>query len=81
MAKKSPWNMGEYKRTKQDYEAYIWCIRNNIKIATLANKEGSCWIEINIKGNINRYPNIFIRDLVWEKFYEYCRYYYDKHKK
>ena len=81
MAKRSPFNMGEYKPTKQDYEANVWCIRNNIYISPLALREGSWCIEITINGVTNRSPKAFVKDTVWEKYYEYCRYYYDKHKK
>tara|TARA_R110000744_G_scaffold145502_2_gene258184 strand:+ start:116 stop:364 length:249 start_codon:yes stop_codon:yes gene_type:complete len=79
--KKSGFYMGEYKKTKEDYEACIWCIKNGIHISPMANKEGSWWIDITISGNTNRSPKSFVKDTVWEKYYEYCKYYYDKHKK
>jgi len=79
--KKSPWNMGEYTPTKEELKAYAWCIRNNIIIAPLAKAEG-CWlIEITINGKKNRSPEEFIRNVVWEKLYQYCKYYYDKYDK
>ena len=73
--------MGEYMPSSEEEKAYVWCIRNNIKISPTANSEGSWWIEININGNINRSPEPFKKVRVWEKLYEYCKYYYDKHKK
>ncbi len=73
--------MGEYKPTKQDYEANVWCIRNKIYISPLALREGSWIIEITINGVTNKSPKSFVKDTVWEKYYEYCRYYYDKRKK
>ena len=46
MAKKSPWDMGEYIATDKDNEAYEWCIKNGIKISPTAYSEGAWWLDI-----------------------------------
>ena len=78
--KKTGWYMGEYNPTQEETKAYIWCVRNNIKISPKAKEEGLWWIEITINGKTNKSPNTFIEGLVWEKLYEYCKYYYDRYK-
>jgi hypothetical protein len=81
MAKKQPFDMGEYTRTEKDFEAYRWCIKNDIKISPTAKAEGSWWIDIVNQGVKNRSPKTFIKGVIWEKMYEYYNYYYDKYKK
>ena len=51
----------------------------------LATKSGNAptefWIDINIKGRINRSPEPFHSTDVWKQIYKYYKYYYDKHRK
>ena len=56
MAKKQPFDMGEYIPTEKDFEAYRWCIKNDIKISPTAKAEGSWWIDIVNQGVKNRSP-------------------------
>jgi len=81
MAKKSPWDMGEYIATDKDNEAYEWCIKNGIKISPTAYSEGAWWLDIENNGKTNRSPKKFLKTVVWEKMYEYYNYYHDKYKK
>ena len=78
-AKKSAWSMGRYEATDEDWEAMRWCINNGITIAPFAKEPGSWYIDITINGKTNRSPHIYIRDMIWEKIYEYYRYYYEKY--
>ena len=59
--KKSPWDMGEYLPTKEEELAWVWCIRNNIKIAPTCKSEGAWWIEITNNNKTNRTPNVFTK--------------------
>lgn len=81
MAKKQPFDMGEYIVSDKDIEAYRWCIKNDIKISPTAKTQGSWWLDIVNKGVINRSPQAFIKGVIWQKMYEYYNYYYDKYKK
>jgi len=61
-----------------------WCMRNNIKIAIGPDWKDSLnrWqIEISINGKIHIDPNRYESDIVYDKFNEYYKYYYDKHNK
>ena len=81
MAKKNPWDMGEYVATDKDNEAYEWCIKNGTEISPTAYSEGAWWLDIENNGKTNRSPKKFLKTVVWEKMYEYYNYYYDKYKK
>jgi hypothetical protein len=79
---KNPWDMGEYRPSKEQSDAYIWCVRNNIKIYPVGIPGGGAWfIEIENNNKKNRTPNMFIKTQIWEKLFEYCKYYYDKYEK
>lgn len=77
--KKSEWNMGTYETTELDHQAIDWCIKNGIKIAPFAKKPGEWYIDITVNNKTNRSPHIYGKDVVWEKIYEYYRYYYEKY--
>ena len=78
--KKSPWDMGEYTPTKEENLAWLWCMRNSIKISPMCKAEGAWWIEIENNNKINRTPNVFTKISVWRELYKYCKYYYDKYE-
>ena len=80
MAKKKEFDMGYYTYTDEEYEAYMWCIKNNIYIAPLAIN-GIYWtLTITNNGKEFRDPNHYSKVEIWRKLYEYCKYYYDKNK-
>ena len=61
-----------------------WCMHNNIKIAISPDWKDSLtrWqIEININGKIHIDPNRYDDNIVYDKFNEYYKYYYDKYNK
>ena len=71
-------NMGTYNATKHELKAYRWCIRNKIYIAPKAITEARWSITIENNGRTYEDPNHYIKGLIWEKIYEYYRYYYEK---
>ena len=71
-------NMGLYNATEHELKAYIWCIRNKIYIAPKAITEARWSITIENNGRTYEDPNHYIKGLIWEKIYEYYRYYYEK---
>ena len=77
--KKHEWDMGTYETTELDHKAIDWCIRNNIKIAPFAKQAGAWYIDITINGKTTRSPHVYTKDIIWEKIYEYYRYYYEKY--
>ncbi len=70
---------GQYQCTSEEFKAYHWCINNGIKIAPFAKEPGAWYIDITINGKTNRSPHVYIKDMIWEKIYEYYRYYYEKY--
>lgn len=77
-------NWGNFYRSEEEFKAMRWCIKNNITISPLAATAGnapqSFYIEINIKGNINKSPNTFHAKEVYPQIYKYYTYYYEKHR-
>ena len=74
---------GKYpKHTREDLTSYSWCFSNGIKIGPIPlwGKDWGNWtVEITINGKTNRSPHVYIKDMIWEKIYEYYRYYYEKY--
>jgi hypothetical protein len=77
-------NWGNFYRSEEEFEAMRWCIKNNIIISPLAATPGNgpqnFWIEISIKGNVNKSPNTFHAKEVYPQIYKYYKYYYEKHR-
>ena len=85
MAKKKENWMPQYIPTQKENEAYIYCVRNNIRISPIGIQGviGKWKIGINVgpykKGEkINLAPHIYDKDTIWPSYYEMCKYYYDK---
>ena len=88
MAKKKENWMPQYMPNKEEKEARLYCIRNNIRISPLGikNEIGKWKIGINIgpyvkgeKPNIS--PHIYDKDTIWLEYFKFCKYYYDKYRK
>jgi hypothetical protein len=73
--------MGNAPADSESLEAQRWCIRNNIYISPKAINENSWRIEIINRGNKNVDPSVYRRTEVWEKLFEYCKFYYNKYGK
>ena len=71
-------NMGNYNATDHELKAYAWCIRNKIYIAPKAINDAKWSIVITNKGKTHEDPSHYIKDLIWEKIYEYYKYYYEQ---
>lgn len=88
MAKKKENWMPQYIASDEERKAYIYCVRNNIRISPLGikNEIGKWKIGINIgpyvkgeKPNIS--PHIYDKDTIWVEYYKFCKYYYDKYRR
>ena len=67
---------------KEDlWTAQRWCIRNGIAIAPEAKNDTAWYITIKNKGKVNTTPVTYGKTEIWTKIFEYCKYYYDKHRK
>ena len=68
----------------EEMKAVGWCLSNNIFISCIPNwkEKGINWfIDIKINKNIHRDPTTYEDEEVFNKIYEYYKYYYDKHRK
>ena len=74
-------NMGNYTATSEEFEAYRWCIKNKIYIAPKAITEARWTITIENNGVTHQDPNSYTKGVIWQKIYEYYKYYYDKYEK
>ncbi len=72
-------SMGTYVASELELEAYRWCIRNKIYIAPKAINETRWSVVITNNGRTHEDPSHYIKGLIWEKIYEYYKYYYEKH--
>jgi hypothetical protein len=86
-AKKPNW-IPYYYADAEETKARDFCVRNNIRISPLGiyNDPDHWRIGINIgpykrgeKPNIS--PNIYDKNTIWQEYYKFCKYYYDKYRK
>ena len=80
-AKKGQINMGEPGHDIKDWEAYRWCVRNKIAISPRAYSATQWHVDINNKDKTHTSPDAYGKTEIWNKIFEYCKYYYDKHRK
>jgi len=78
--KKGQIDMGKISYNKEDWAAWRWCIRNEIIIAPKAKTSSSWYVTITNKGRTNESPLSYEKTVIWEKIFEYCRYYHCKRK-
>jgi len=74
-------NMGITPMDDDLWEAYRWCVRNNIAIAPKAKSNTEWYVVITNNGKTNVSPEAYEKTIIWTKIFEYCKYYYDKHRK
>lgn len=74
-------DMGSPGYNEDDWEAYRWCVRNNIAIGPKAYTEKTWKIDIINEGRTNTSPGTFGKNEIWQEIFKYCKYYYDKHRK
>ncbi len=73
--------MGNYLPTSEELMAYRWCINNGILISPFATGNGTWHIDIQINKETNRSPDVYSKDTIWIKIYEFYKYYYNKYAK
>lgn len=72
---------GKYERNEEEFKAYHWCINNGIIIFPECKLTPPWAIEIKIKNKVYKSPDQYHAIEVWEKMYEYYKYYYNKYAK
>jgi len=77
MAKKRI-DMGDSGYDPLGWEAYRWCVRNNIAISAKARGPAQWYVVIENKGKINQSPETYGKTVIWIKIFEYCKYYFNK---
>ncbi len=79
--KKKNYTMGDYIPTKDEQEAYLWGVREGLRIAPKRVKNKNAWyVEIFTKGRWQHSPEEFGPVEVWEQVYKYYKYYYEKNR-
>jgi hypothetical protein len=81
MGKKAKIDMGNPGYEVEDWNAYHWCINNNIYIAPYAKSYIKWYIDITNNGKTYRDPEAYGKTEIWIKIFEYCKYYYNKRNK
>ena len=71
-----------YSPTKEEDNAYHYCVENDIRISPIASDESGKWyIGVSTPDDFKKvYKSKYIynRDTIWVSFYEMCLYYYKK---
>ena len=80
-AKKGQVNMGTTTMDPKLWKAYRWCVRNNIAISPKAKSTTAWYVDIKNKGKTHTSPETYSKTEIWEKIFEYCKFYYDKHRR
>ena len=62
-----------------DYKHYAWCINNGIVVWPVPELADNWYIRITINGKTSISPVKYGHD-IWDKVYEYYKYYYDKYR-
>ena len=75
----------DYIQSAEEEEAYLYWVKNNIKLSTVAVKDtiGSLAVGISLPGNhkvVHKSPEICDKHSIIEVMYRYCLYYYNKRK-
>ena len=79
--KKEVIDMGNYVATDREQTAYMWCIRNGIKIAPLAKSNTEWYLTIDVNGKAAKSPIAYEKIEVWKQLYKFYLYYYNKYHK
>lgn len=71
-----------YQRSDLENNAYLWCIRNGIKIAPFAvlnSEPRRWWVDVNAKEKVKRSPYQYEEAQIWPKIFELYVFYYEKY--
>ena len=86
--KKRAQPMPRYTANDEEWEAYRYCVRNNIRISPygIQNDSEHWHIAISLgphkkweKPHLS--PSKYCRKTIWPEYYKMCKYYYDKYRK
>jgi|SaaInl6LU_22_DNA_1037377.scaffolds.fasta_scaffold101965_1 hypothetical protein len=81
-SKKTNW--GSYYRSDYEYQAMVWCLKNDIRIGLLAAETGNgpkhFYVEIEIGKKKSRDPSKYLAEAARKQVYKYYIYYYEKHR-
>ena len=73
--------MGIYNPTEEEIRASDYCIQNDIKISPGGVNGKNEWtIDIDLGKGYRKSPKTFGKTEVWEAYYNYCLYYFNKKK-
>ena len=81
LKKKKSNPMGDYLPSDKETEAYVWGIRNDVRIAPRAVRQGDnleWFVDIYSNGKWHNSGEKFGPVEVWEMVYKYYQYYYEK---
>jgi hypothetical protein len=78
--KKGAIDMGDTGYNEKDWEAYRWCVRNNIAIGPKAMSNTRWYVVIKNQDKTVQSPESYEKKVIWQKIFEYCKYYYEKNK-
>ena len=79
MPKRQDYTMGVYDPTIEEIRARDWCIDNNIKISPGGINGKQEWtVDIDLGKGYRKSPKSYKKVEVWEVYYNYCKYYYEK---
>ena len=75
----------DYMQTTEEQKAYLYCVKNNIRISPVAVQDiiGSWAVGISLPDNhkvVHKSPEICDKHSIMEVMYRYCIYYYNKRK-
>lgn len=75
--------MPDYIMSELENNAYIWCIKNDIKISPFAVSADQnirkWWIDVDAKGKVKRSPYQYDENQIWPKLFELYVFYYKKY--
>ena len=79
--KKDSIDMGNYVATDKEQAAYLWCIKNGIKISPTAKSNKEWYLTIDVNSKVARSPITYEKVEIWKQLYKFYLYYYNKHYK
>ena len=80
--RKKNYTMGDYLPSDYEVEAYLWGVRNGLRIAPKRIPNRNAWYaEIFLKGKWNHNGEEFGPKDIWIQIYNYYIYYYEKRTK
>ncbi len=79
--KKEVIDMGNYTASDKEQTAFMWCVRNGIKVAPRAKNNKEWYLTINVNGKVAESPIAYEKIEIWKQLYKFYLYYYNKHHK